>query len=146
MYYKLIRDNPSSISPELDSGKSVHGKLYRVSHYYNKRTGLLVERLHYICNTLENADYLVPALIYRVQVTQSPRFKRLLPILTQVPGRSGIRFHCGTKPEHSKGCILVSPYMEQQLISRWLAEQSAHEETRLEICAARPASRSLNAL
>ena len=146
MYYKLIRDNPSSISPELDSGKSVPGKLYRVSHYYNKRTGELVERLHFVCSTIENADYLIPALIYRVQVTQSPRFRRLLPVLTQVPGRSGIRFHRGSRPEHSKGCILISDSMEQSLTARWLAEQSAHEETRLEICAARPASRSLNAL
>ena len=138
MYYKLIRAMPDD--------KAVPGKLYRVSHYYNKRTGLLVERLHFICNTLENADYLVPALIYRVQVTQSPRFRRLLPVLTQVPGRSGIRFHRGSLPEHSKGCILISASMEQSLTARWLAEQSAHLETRLEICAARPASRSLNAL
>ena len=36
MYYKLIRDMPS--------GKSVPGKLYRITHYFNKRTGLLVER------------------------------------------------------------------------------------------------------
>lgn len=115
--------------------KAVHGKLYRVSHYINKRTGLLVERLHYICDTLENADYLVPALIYKVQVTQSPKFKRLLPILCQVPGRTGIRFHRGTKPEHSKGCILVAtPEIEQSLTARWLAEQTASEETRLEIC------------
>ena len=126
MYYKLIRAMPND--------KAVHGKLYRVSHYINKRTGEFVERLHPICDTLENADYLVPALIYKVQVTQSPRFKRPLPILVQVPGRSGIRFHRGSHPEHSKGCILVSPYMEQQLTSRWLAEISAHEETRLEIC------------
>ena len=125
MYYKLIRNVPD--------GNSVPGKLYRTSHYVNKRTGLLVERLHYICDTLENADYLVPALIYKVQVTQSPRFKRPLPILVQVPGRSGIRFHRGTKPEHSKGCILVSPYMEPSLTARFLAEQTAHEETRLEI-------------
>ena len=125
MYYKLIRAMPDD--------KAVHGKLYRTSHYVNKRTGLLVERLHYICDTLENADYLVPALIYKVQVTQSPKFKRLLPLLSQVPGRSGIRFHRGTRPEHSKGCILVSAYMEQSLTARWLAEQSAHEETRLEI-------------
>ena len=126
MYYKLIRDMPD--------GKSVHGKLYRTSHYINKRTGLLVERLHYICDTLENAEYLVPALIYKVQVTQSPRFKRLLPILIQVPGRSGIRFHRGSLPEHSKGCILISSSMEQSLTARWLSEQSASEETRLEIC------------
>ena len=129
MYYKLIRHTPD--------GKAVHGKLYRTSHYYNKRAGLMVERLHYICDTLENADYLVPALIYKVQVTQSPKFKRLLPLLSQVPGRSGIRFHRGSPPEHSKGCILISASMEQSLTARWLAEQTAHEETRLEICAAK---------
>jgi hypothetical protein len=126
MYYKLIRTKAE--------GNAVAGKLYRTSHYINKRTGLLVERLHYICDTLENADYLIPALIYKVQVTQSPKFKRPLPILVQVPGRSGIRFHRGSRPEHSKGCILISAYMEQSLTARWLAEQSAHEETRLEIC------------
>ncbi len=126
MYYKLIRQ-PAD-------GKSVHGKLYRTSHYYNKRLDKMVERLHFICDTLENADYLVPALIYKVQVTQSPRFKRLLPMLIQVPGRSGIRFHRGSQPEHSKGCILISASMEQSLTARWLAEQSASDETRLEIC------------
>ena len=133
MYYKLIRENSTSSSSRVSS-KAVPGKLYRVSHYINKRTGLLVERLHYICDTLENADYLVPALIYKVQVTQSPRFKRLLPILIQVPGRSGIRFHRGSQPEHSKGCILIAASMEQSLTARWLSEQSASDETRLEIC------------
>ncbi len=126
MYYKLIRAMPE--------GNAVPGKLYRTSHYVNKRTGVLVERLHFICDTLENADYLVPALIYRVAVTQSPKFKRLLPVLQQVPERSGIRFHRGSQPEHSKGCILISASMEQTLTARWLREQSAHLETRLEIC------------
>ncbi len=126
MYYKLIRQ-PAD-------GKSVHGKLYRTSHYYNKRLDKMVERLHYICDTLENADYLVPALIYRVTVTQSPKFRRLLPLLNQVPGRSGIRVHRGTKPEHSLGCILVSAANEQLLTAKWLKEQNNHEETRLEFC------------
>ena len=126
MYYKLLRQ------PAKDN--AVRGKLYWTSHYINKRTGELVERLHYICDTLENADKLIPALIYRVQVTQSPRFKRLLPILCQVPGRTGIRFHRGSLPEHSRGCILVSAINEQLLTSRWLDEQTAKEETRLEIC------------
>ena len=130
-YYKLIRATPS-LGASDESSKAVHGKLYRTSHYINKRTGLLVERLHYICDTLENANYLVPALIYRVAVTRSPRFKRLLPVLQQVPNRSGIRFHRGSLPEHSKGCILISASMEQSLTARWLAEQSASEETRLE--------------
>ena len=133
MYYKLIRNNPLSGASGVRP-KAVPGKLYRITHYFNKRTGLLVERPIYLCDTLENADYLIPALIYKVQVTQSPRFKRLLPVLTQVPGRSGIRFHRGSQPEHSKGCILVSAGMEQSLTARWLSEQSASEETRLEIC------------
>ena len=127
MYYKLIR-KPAE-------GNAVHGKLYYTSHYFNKRTGLLIERKHFICDTLENADYLVPALIYKVAVTKSPKFKRLLPILQQVPGRSGIRIHRGSKPEDSLGCILVSPDMEQTLTARFLSEQSAHEECNLEICA-----------
>jgi len=129
MYYKLIRQ------PAQD--KAVHGKLYWTSHYVNKRTGELVERLHFLCDTLENLDYLIPALIYRVAVTQSPKFKRLLPVLCQVPGRTGIRFHRGTRLEHSKGCILIAPANEQTLTARWLAEQSAREETRLEICSAK---------
>ena len=130
MYYKLIRAKPED--------QAVAGKLYRTSHYYNKRQGIMVERLHYICDTLENSDYLIPALIYRVAVTQSPRFKRLLPILQQVPGRTGIRFHRGTLPEHSKGCILVSAEKEQVLTAKWLKEQQNHEETRLEIVDYRP--------
>ena len=125
MYYKLIRDNPQ--------GNAVPGKLYYTSHYFNKRTGLLTERNHYICDTLENADYLVPALIYRIGVTQSPKFKRLLPVLCQVPGRTGIRFHRGSLPEHSKGCILVSAENEIQLTALWLKEQNEHEESRIEI-------------
>ena len=129
MYYKLIR-KPAE-------GNAVHGKLYYMTVYFNKRAGLYYERRHYICDTLENADYLVPALIYRIAVTQSPKFQRLLPILQQVPGRSGIRIHRGMRPEHSLGCILVSPHMEQSLTARFLSEQSAHEECRLEICAAK---------
>ena len=130
MYYKIIRGAAE--------GLAVPGKLYRTSHYVNKRTGLLVERLHYLCDTLENADYLIPALVYKVQVTQSPKFRRLLPCLVQVPGRSGIRVHRGTKPDHSKGCIIVSAANEQILTELWLKEQKEHNETRIEIVDFRP--------
>ena len=125
MYYKLIR-KPAD-------GKAVRGRLFWTSHYFNHRTNQYAEVLHPICDTLENADYLIPALIYEVGVTQSPKFQRLLPIVRQVPNRTGIRFHRGSRPEHSKGCILIAPTMEQELTARWLAEQSSHEETRLEI-------------
>ena len=119
-YYKLIR------MPK--DGKAVRGRLFQATE------SRFEEVLIPICDTLENADYLIPALIYGIGVTQSPKFKRLLPIVRQVPGRTGIRFHRGTRPEHSKGCILVPPSMEQELTSRWLAEQTSHEEIRLEVC------------
>lgn len=129
MYYKLIRE------PAV--GKTVRGHLYSVEHRFSRSVSVYQEYLTPICDTLENADYLVPALIYRLSVTHSPKFKRLLPVLNQVPGRSGIRFHRGTKPEHSRGCILVSAADEKSLTALWLAEQTSHEECRLEICAAK---------
>jgi len=83
--------------------------------------------------TLENADYIIPVGTYEVRVTYSPRFKRMLPLVMQVPGRSGIRFHRGTKPEHSKGCILVSAVNEQQITAKWLALQASNEPIKLTI-------------
>ncbi len=83
--------------------------------------------------TLENADYIIPVGIYAIRVTWSPRFKRMLPLVEQVPGRSGIRFHRGTKPEHSKGCILVSAVMEQELTAQWLALQASNEPIKITI-------------
>lgn len=118
-YYKLIRNSAD--------GKAVRGRLFMVTE------SRFQEVLTPVCDTLENADYLIPALIYGVGVTMSPKFKRLLPVLRQVPGRYGIRIHCGTKPEHSKGCILVSPEDELSLTARLIAEQTDHEECRMEI-------------
>ena len=83
--------------------------------------------------TLENADYIIPVGMYEVSVTYSPRFKRMLPLVMQVPQRSGIRFHRGTKPEHSKGCILVSAAKEQQITAQWLALQASHEPIKITI-------------
>ena len=70
-------------------------------------TGRLVIDGRWFCNTLERVGYQIPALCYHIAVTQSPKFKRLLPIVQNVPQRSGIRFHRGSKPEHSTGCVLV---------------------------------------
>ena len=114
-YYKLYRSKPE--------GKAVHGKLYLACGNAD-----IVK-----CDTLENADYLIPALTYRLQVTRSPRFKRPLPLVCNVPGRAGIRIHRGTRPEHSKGCILVSPAMESVITQELLKQQNYHEEIRIEI-------------
>lgn len=57
--------------------------------------------------TLENADFLIPDGSYKVEKTWSPKFRKFLPELLEVPDRTGIRIHRGTLPEHSKGCILL---------------------------------------
>ena len=57
--------------------------------------------------SLENADYLIPAGTYPVERTWSPKFKKLLPLIQNVPDREGIRIHRGSIPEHSHGCILT---------------------------------------
>ena len=67
--------------------------------------------------TLENADFLIPAGTYPLRLTYSPRFRKTLPLVDSVPKRSGIRIHTGTKPEHSRGCILVNPAALQAIIN-----------------------------
>ena len=66
-------------------------------------------------STLENADFIIPAGTYPLKRTYSYKFKKLLPILENVPDREGIRIHRGTKPEHSEGCILTDMYGQSTL-------------------------------
>jgi len=131
MYYKLIREKVE--------GKAVKGHIYAVEHRFSGSAGIYKEYLTEKAATIENADKMIPALIYKVQVTMSPRFGKLMPILCQVPGRSGIRIHRGTKPEHSQGCILI-PDKEicERLTNTILQEQQHKEETYLEIKDERP--------
>ena len=79
--------------------------------------------------TLENADYIIPVGTYPVSVTFSPRFKRMLPLIGNVPGRSGIRIHGGSKPEHSKGCVLVSARDKERIIKYITQNKANNEET-----------------
>ena len=59
------------------------------------------------CRTLENADFIIPAGTYPLERTWSPKFKKHLPLVCDVPDREGIRIHKGSIPEHSEGCILT---------------------------------------
>lgn len=81
----------------------------------------------YFCDTLEDTDRqldsnmstediknikikgstAIPTGTYEVQVTYSPKFKRMMPILLDVPGYSGIRIHSGNTHKDTEGCILV---------------------------------------
>ena len=108
-------------------------KLYRNEPQGSAITGRLVIDGRWFCNTLERKGYQILALFYPIKVTYSPRFKRLLPLVTDVPQRTGIRFHRGTKPQHSTGCILVPADKEKQLTDLILKTQNNHEEILLEV-------------
>lgn len=71
------------------------------------------------CNTLEDPvrnlpeeqkimhKTAIPEGTYKVVVNRSPRFKRDLPLLLDVPYFEGIRIHRGNTAKDTSGCILV---------------------------------------
>ncbi|MBR5854518.1 MAG: hypothetical protein IKY87_02415 [Paludibacteraceae bacterium] len=101
-------------------------------------TGRLVINGRWFCNTMERVGYQIPALCYHVAVTMSPKFKRLLPIVQNVPQRSGIRFHVGKLPKHSTGCILLPDRETESKLTNLLKETQANEEIILEVTDFRP--------
>lgn len=44
---------------------------------------------------------------FKVTLSFSPRFDRLMPHIEEVPGRSGILIHWGNHAKDSEGCVLV---------------------------------------
>lgn len=81
----------------------------------------------YFCDTLEDKDRglddsmtveeilrkkkygqtAIPTGTYKVQITYSPKYKRMMPLLLGVKGYSGIRIHSGNTDKDTLGCLLV---------------------------------------
>jgi hypothetical protein len=69
----------------------------------------------YFCDTLEDqeretkvfGETAIPCGTYKVILTMSNRFKKLMPLLVNVPNFSGIRIHNGNTKDHTEGCVLV---------------------------------------
>lgn len=96
-----------------------------------RRDGYTIGRMSlneiYFCDTLEDTDRglnstmsvdkilakkikaqtAIPTGKYDVILTFSPRFKRVLPLLLNVPGYQYIRVHNGNRPDSTEGCLLV---------------------------------------
>lgn len=92
-------------------------KLYR-KFLGNKYTiGKLFINDEYICDTLEDVvrsegikvygETAIPYGVYEIVLTMSPRFKKILPLLLNVPNFEGVRIHTGNTEKDTEGCILI---------------------------------------
>lgn len=117
----------------------------------------------FFCNTLEDknrdlnkngkfdngevkmyAETCIPFGTYDVKITFSPKFKRELPWLQNVPSFTGILIHRGNTAKDSAGCILVgenkavgkvlnsTPY-EEKLVKMMKEATTRGEEITIEI-------------
>ena len=67
------------------------------------------------CYTLEDierdvkikCETAIPKGTYKVIINQSNRFKKLMPLVLNVPNFEGIRIHPGNSNHDTEGCILV---------------------------------------
>lgn len=74
----------------------------------------------HLCDTLEDrvrpegekvyGKTAIPEGTYEVKLTYSPRFKKILPEILNVPNFSGIRIHKGNQSSKTEGCVLVGTW------------------------------------
>ena len=92
-------------------------KLYRKFLGSKYTIGKLFVNDEYICDTLEDVvrsegikvygETAIPCGVYEIVLTMSPRFKKVLPLLLDVPHFEGVRIHTGNTEKDTEGCILV---------------------------------------
>lgn len=91
----------------------------------------------YMCDTLEDCDRglddsmdektikrlkvygktAIPTGTYRVVLSYSSRFRKILPEILNVKGYSGVRIHTGNTPEDTLGCILVGRNTKKGMVT-----------------------------
>lgn len=111
-------------------------KLVRKTYTPTSTIGDLYINGEFFCNTLEDVDRhldqkftleqnqslkvfantAIPTGTYKVIISYSPRFKKYLPLLLNVPAFQGIRIHPGNKAEDTEGCLLVGERSTDDLI------------------------------
>lgn len=131
-------------------------KLKRIAMRDTYTIGRLTVDGQYFCDTLEDrvrdltkekkvpGETAIPAGTYDMVVNISPKFKRMLPRLLNVPNFDGILIHRGNTASDSAGCIIVgenkvvgrvinSTGYEQKLTDMLLKAQQKGEPLSIEV-------------
>lgn len=93
-------------------------RLLRSVLWRDMTLGQLFINERYVCHTLEHpvreekipGKTAIPFGRYQVLVTWSPKFKRRLPLIKNVPNFEGIRIHRGNSLQDTAGCVLVGEW------------------------------------
>lgn len=113
-------------------------QLVRESFTENSTEGKLFVNGTFQCYTLEDTDRrledspsdklygktCIPRGSYTVVLTQSPRFKKVLPEILDVTGFSGVRIHSGNSAKDTEGCILVG-MINTNMNDDWIGSSKA---------------------
>ena len=131
----LVKWSGEKITEYDVSNLKLEMKLVRTQFKDTQTVGKLYLNGVYFCDTLEDknrdlnkngifdgtekkvySETCIPFGQYKVIINQSPRFKRLMPRLLNVPHFDGILIHNGVTEKNSAGCILVGSYDGQKLV------------------------------
>lgn len=95
----------------------IHLFLKRIALKETYTIGKLYINDVYFCDTIEDkvrepgvkvyGKTAIPYGKYKIIINYSPKFKKMLPRLLDVPGFSGVLIHSGNTADDSSGCILV---------------------------------------
>ena len=98
----------------------------RLHRTQNSTIGELTIDGKFECYTLEDTERdikikgetAIPKGTYKVIINQSNRFKKLLPLLINVPNFEGVRIHPGNSNHDTEGCILVGMNRSSDYITK----------------------------
>lgn len=82
-------------------------RLIREPHGPERTFGVLFVDKYFQCLTMENTSKIVEAGEYTITLYNSPKNKRVVPLLMSVPNRSMIEIHPANFEIELEGCIAV---------------------------------------